>query len=127
VRQKEKEKKEKKEEKTEIIIKILGQCLSCPHLHLMTFFHWTHSHKFIYQLATVRKQKQSHFYDITRVFFLILAMKTSFSYSLHLSSSLQVYTVKRLAIFPSPAGMSLTKLSLTRKNLTIPVQGEFGK
>ncbi len=88
VRQKEKEKKEKKKEKTEIIIKILGQCLSCPHLHLMTFFHWTHSHKFIYQLATVRKQKQSHFNDITRV---LLDMKTSFSYSLHLSSSLQMY------------------------------------
>jgi hypothetical protein len=58
-------KKRKRKRKIEIIIKILGQCLSCPHLHLMTFFHWTHSHKFIYQLATVRKQKQSHFNDIT--------------------------------------------------------------
>jgi len=27
------------------------------------------------------------------------------------------YTVKRLAIFPSPAGMPLTKLSLARNNL----------
>jgi hypothetical protein len=36
------------------------------------------------------------------------------------------YTVKRLAIFPSPAGMPLTKLSLARNNLSIPGQGEFG-
>jgi hypothetical protein len=28
-------------------------------------------------------------------------------------------------IFPSPAGMSLIKLSLDGKNLIIPVQGEF--
>jgi hypothetical protein len=31
------------------------------------------------------------------------------------------------AIFPSPAGMSLTKLSLDGNNLIIPVQGEFGQ
>jgi hypothetical protein len=44
------------------------------------------------------------------------------------------YTVKkRLAVFPSPAGMSLTKLSLAKNNLIkfgnliIPGQGEFGK
>jgi hypothetical protein len=34
---------------------------------------------------------------------------------------------KRLAVFPSPAGMSLTKLSLAGNNLIIPGQGEFGK
>jgi hypothetical protein len=34
---------------------------------------------------------------------------------------------KRLAIFPPPARMSLTQLSLAGKNLTIPGQGEFGK
>jgi hypothetical protein len=34
---------------------------------------------------------------------------------------------KRLAIFPSPAGMSLTKLSLAGNNLIIPAQGGFGK
>ncbi len=34
---------------------------------------------------------------------------------------------KRLAIFPFPAGMSLTKLSLEVNNLNIPGQGEFGK
>jgi hypothetical protein len=34
---------------------------------------------------------------------------------------------KRLTIFPSPAGMSLTKLSLTGNNLIIAGQGEFGK
>jgi hypothetical protein len=33
---------------------------------------------------------------------------------------------KRLAIFPSPAGMSLIKLQLAGKNLIIPDQGEFG-
>ncbi len=34
---------------------------------------------------------------------------------------------KGLAIFPSSAGMSLTKLSLTRNYIIIPCQGEFGK
>jgi hypothetical protein len=38
---------------------------------------------------------------------------------------MQVHCKKRLAIFPSSAGMSLTKLSLARKNLIIPDQGEF--
>jgi hypothetical protein len=38
------------------------------------------------------------------------------------------YTVKkRLAVFPSPAGMSLTKLSLGENTIIIPGQGEFGK
>jgi hypothetical protein len=32
---------------------------------------------------------------------------------------------KRLTIFPSPAGMSLSKLSLDLKNYIIPAQGEF--
>jgi hypothetical protein len=34
---------------------------------------------------------------------------------------------KRIAVFLSPAGMSLTKLSLAGNNLRIPGQGEFGK
>jgi hypothetical protein len=34
---------------------------------------------------------------------------------------------KMLAIFPSPAGMSLTKLSLGGKNLIFPAQGEFSQ
>ena len=34
---------------------------------------------------------------------------------------------KKLLIFPSPAGMSLAKLSLAGKNEIIPGQGEFGK
>jgi hypothetical protein len=34
---------------------------------------------------------------------------------------------KRIAAFPSPAGMSLTKLSLARNNLIHTGQGEFGK
>jgi hypothetical protein len=38
------------------------------------------------------------------------------------------YTVKKmLAIFPSPTGMSSTKLSLAGNNQIIPGQGEFGK
>jgi hypothetical protein len=34
--------------------------------------------------------------------------------------------VKKFIVFPSSAGMSLTKLSLAGDNLKIPVQGEFG-
>jgi hypothetical protein len=39
----------------------------------------------------------------------------------------QSYTVKKLFIFPTPLGMSLTKISLAVKYLLIPCQGEFGK
>ncbi len=39
----------------------------------------------------------------------------------------KLHCKKRLAVFPSPAGMSLTKLSLDGENLIIPVQGEIGK
>jgi hypothetical protein len=42
-------------------------------------------------------------------------------------SLIQPYTgKKRFEIFLSPAGMSLTKLSLAGNNLIIPAQGEFG-
>jgi hypothetical protein len=41
--------------------------------------------------------------------------------------TMQLHCKKRLAIFPSPARMSLTKLSLAGKNVIIPGQGEFGK
>jgi hypothetical protein len=37
-----------------------------------------------------------------------------------------LYTVKKGLSFPSPAGMSLTRLSLDGSNLIIPVQREFG-
>jgi hypothetical protein len=37
-----------------------------------------------------------------------------------------IHCKKSLTIFPSPAGMSLTNLSLAGKNLIIPGQGEFG-
>jgi hypothetical protein len=37
------------------------------------------------------------------------------------------YTLKKVKGFPSPAGMSLTKLSLAGNNLIIPGQVEFGK
>jgi hypothetical protein len=36
-----------------------------------------------------------------------------------------VHCKKELAIFPSPAGMSLIKLSLDGKNKIIPAQEEF--
>jgi hypothetical protein len=48
---------------------------------------------------------------------------------LTLSSTRNYITIhckKRLPFFPSPAGMSLTKLSLARNNLIIPGQGEIG-
>jgi hypothetical protein len=43
------------------------------------------------------------------------------------SSRINLHRKKRLDIFQSPAGMSLTKLSLAGKNFIIPGQGEFGK
>ncbi len=39
----------------------------------------------------------------------------------------QVHRKKRLATFPSPTGMSLTKLALGGNNLITPAQGESGK
>jgi hypothetical protein len=42
-------------------------------------------------------------------------------------SSLWIHCKKRLTIFLSPDGMSLTKLSLAGNNFIFPVQGEFGK
>jgi hypothetical protein len=49
-------------------------------------------------------------------------------YSFSISCRYMTYTVKkRLATFPSPAGMSLTKLYLCGNNLIIPAQGEFDK
>jgi hypothetical protein len=36
-----------------------------------------------------------------------------------------VHCKKRLKVFPSPAGMSLTNLSLAGNNLIIPGQGKF--
>jgi hypothetical protein len=38
-----------------------------------------------------------------------------------------VHCKKRLAVFPSPDGMSLAKLSLAGNNSIIPAQGVFGK
>jgi hypothetical protein len=45
----------------------------------------------------------------------------------HLNILKQLHCKKRLAVFPTPAGISLTKLSLDGTNLIIPDQGEFGK
>jgi hypothetical protein len=41
--------------------------------------------------------------------------------------NVKIHCKKRLAVFLSPAGMSLTKLSLAGKYYIIPGQGEFGK
>jgi hypothetical protein len=38
-----------------------------------------------------------------------------------------VHCKKRLAVFPSPDEMSLTKLPLAGNNFILPGQGEFGK
>ncbi len=38
-----------------------------------------------------------------------------------------IHRKNRFSIFPSPAGMSLTKLSLGGNHEIIPTQGEFGK
>ncbi len=38
----------------------------------------------------------------------------------------KLHCKKSLAIFPSPAGMSLANLSMAGNNLTIPGQDEFG-
>ncbi len=43
-----------------------------------------------------------------------------------ISTESTVYTVKKGYDFPSPAGMSLTRLSLAGNNLSIPGQAEFG-
>jgi hypothetical protein len=40
---------------------------------------------------------------------------------------LAIHCKKRFAVFPSPDGMSLTKLPLGGNKLIIPGQGEFGK
>jgi hypothetical protein len=39
----------------------------------------------------------------------------------------EVHCKKELAVFPSPAGMSLIKLFLGGNNLIFPVQGEFNQ
>jgi hypothetical protein len=38
----------------------------------------------------------------------------------------ELHCKKSLAVFPPPAGMSLTKLSLDGNNLNIPIAGKFG-
>ncbi len=43
------------------------------------------------------------------------------------SNNIVDHTVKKVAIFLSPAGMSFTKLYQAGSNIIIPGQGEFGK
>jgi len=51
-----------------------------------------------------------------------------FWYLLLVADMDRLHCKKGLVIFPSPAGMSLTKLSLAGNNLPIvPVQGKFGQ
>ncbi len=44
---------------------------------------------------------------------------------LRAQSAKLIHCKKKVSLFPSPAGMSMTKLSLGRNNQIIPVQGEF--
>jgi hypothetical protein len=52
-----------------------------------------------------------------KMFFMMPLMLRLFGFSIHCK--------KTFAIFPSPAGMSLIKLSLDGNYLIIPAQGEF--
>jgi hypothetical protein len=45
--------------------------------------------------------------------------------SLNIVQGFPIHCIKKFAIFPSQAGMSLTKLSLGGKNEIIPAQEEF--
>jgi hypothetical protein len=51
---------------------------------------------------------------------------TSSSVAFWLNTEYTVHCKKRLAIFSSPAEMSIIKLSLAGNNLIIPGQGKFG-
>jgi hypothetical protein len=53
------------------------------------------------------------------------AARSNFPLGLHYDSS-DTHCKKRLATFPSPAGMSLNQLSLAGNNSIIPGQGELG-
>ncbi len=64
------------------------------------------------------KKCREFFQDSTATF-------TAVSYNTALQKV--IHSKKRLAVFPSPAGMSPTKLSLAGNNLIIPLQLEFGK
>ncbi len=67
------------------------------------------------------------FIDKTSIFLgRLLPFLLSKYYRFWTHAGLHTHCKKNLAISPSPAGMSLTKLSLAGKNLIIPDQGEFG-
>ncbi len=73
---------------------------------------------------------QFHFWEYTQIGFSVQCTITSQATDKPPISSLTICTLhcyKRFAIFPTPAGMSLTKLSMAGNNLIITVQGEFGK
>ncbi len=62
----------------------------------------------------------------TAVFLLVRGLQRPLGVSMDISSIDKIHCKKRLAIFLSQAGMSLTKLSLAGHNLIIPDQEEFG-
>jgi hypothetical protein len=70
------------------------------------------------QSCIVRFYRIRNLYGFGRKFAEIGTMLCRSEFSLHFKESFEV--------FPSPAGMSLTKLFLAGNNLIIPGQGEFG-
>ncbi len=53
-----------------------------------------------------------------------ICLSVLLAYFIHLF--VPIHCIKGVAVFPSPAGMSLTKLFLGGNNLIFPAQGEFG-
>jgi hypothetical protein len=65
---------------------------------------------------------------LTMLTLLTVLTYASLATSLHVPPDLAMpHCKKGLAVFPSPAGMSLTKLFLGGNNLIFPAQREFGQ
>jgi hypothetical protein len=71
-------------------------------------------------------------YDQLKAFFYIVngneAVMHEFPFMVSIIMTSRIFSLhckKRLAIFPSPTGMSLIKLSLAGNNYIIPAQGQY--
>jgi hypothetical protein len=93
--------------------------------HILIICHLPNPSSF--SLPTTFKQKSRK--DLRRTVFINVVCNSIFCLWLDKKeTSLTRYTVKkRLAVFPSLADLSLTKLSLVGNNLINPGQGLFGK